>query len=114
MLVFYCCRCREPGCDYEGVSYSSLLTHRNTVHEGVRYACTHPECSYRATQRSNLKIHVALVHSDIKMPCTVDGCTFVAKIKSHLNVHMRDKHGVKRATGRPLGRRKGFRVKKYY
>ena len=43
-------------CGYKARNQSTLKTHTDAIHEGVRYPCDH--CEYKATQKSALNRHI--------------------------------------------------------
>ena len=82
-------------CDLCHKTYScnwSLSSHKQSVHQGVKYACD--KYDYQATTQANLTVHIQSKHDWIKYAC--DQCDYQATRQSYLNVHIQSKHeGVK-------------------
>ena len=47
-------------CDFETMSTFSIMTHKQSKHEGIRYDCN--DCEYQATTRGNLNRHKLKYH----------------------------------------------------
>ena len=79
-------------CTYKTTKKSSLITHRKSIHEGVKLPCD--QCIYKATQKGSLLRHIESRHKGVKFPC--DQCDYRATQKGSLLRHMKSIHaGVK-------------------
>ena len=67
---------------------SSLKTHQESVHEGVRYSCKY--CGYKVTSQSSLKQHQESIHEGVNYEC--DQCDYLATQQSHLKRHKKSVH----------------------
>ena len=65
-----------------------LFYHKQSVHEGVKYACEH--CDFQSTQQSHLKAHIQSKHKGFKYAC--DQCDYQGTRQSHLTEHIQSKH----------------------
>ena len=66
----------------------SLILHKKSVHEGVKYPCT--ICGYEATTNSSLARHIRSQHIGEKYQCT--SCDKEYKHPSHLRQHIKTIH----------------------
>ena len=72
----------------------ALSAHKQSVHQGVKYACN--QCEKQFTEQGSLKRHILSKHEGVKYPC--DQCHYQTTTHSNLIVHIRSKHvGVKYA-----------------
>ena len=75
-------------CDYQTSHQSSLGRHIQKVHEGVKYACD--QCDYQTSDQSLLPKHIKAKHEGVRYPC--DQCDYQALYKSDLGSHKRKRH----------------------
>ena len=75
-------------CDYQASRQDHLTTHIQSKHEGIKYACD--QCEYQATTQGNLTVHIKSKHEGVKYSC--DQCDYQAGYQSLLNRHMQSKH----------------------
>ena len=75
-------------CDYQGSVKSDLRRHIQSIHEGIKYGCD--QCDYQARRKDHLNLHIKSKHEGVKYAC--DHCDYQSTQKSHLNTHIRNKH----------------------
>ena len=75
-------------CDYQTTQQSHLTRHVQSKHEGVRYACD--QCDHQASSQSNLTRHIQSKHEGTKYAC--DQCEYQTTTQSNLTLHIQSKH----------------------
>ena len=75
-------------CQQQFTQLTTLNRHIQNKHEGVRYACN--QCHYQAASQSSLKVHIRNKHEGIKYAC--DQCDYKASQKNNLKSHKVNKH----------------------
>ena len=81
-------------CDMKTVRRSSLKTHKDSIHGGIRYECD--KCDYKATKLGNLRRHKHVKHEDPKYSYFCNHCEYKATQKEYLDRHMQSQHEVLR------------------
>ena len=79
--------CLIEGCSSSFKYKQSLVRHKRSVHEGVKFEC--PVCGRMFGQSFDMKIHVETVHKQIKkFKCHLCGMEFgqAVKLKTHIDV----------------------------
>ena len=64
-------------------SRRGLDYHKQSVHQGIKYACD--QCDHQATDKSNLNKHIKSKHEGVKYVC--DQCDYQAGYPSELIKH---------------------------
>ena len=77
-----------PECGIIVVRKSSLKTHIQEVHQGIRYPCD--QCPHQARNKISLKYHIETVHEGKRYYC--DQCEYAAVSNSSLRQHIRETH----------------------
>ena len=72
-------------------SRRGLDNHKQTVHQGVKYACD--QCDSQFTQQSDLTRHIQSKHEGVKYAC--DQCDYQATQQNNLGRHIKIKHSFK-------------------
>ena len=75
-------------CEHQYKQQAHLTQHIQSKHEGVKYACD--QCDYQFARQSNLTVHIQSKHEGIKHAC--DQCDYQATQKRNLNRHMQSMH----------------------
>ena len=75
-------------CESKFTQKKNLITHIQSIHEGVKYACN--QCDYQATTQGNLTIHIKSIHEGVKYPC--NQCNYQARQQFALRRHVNLKH----------------------
>ena len=60
--MYICARC-----DYKFTQQTSVTTHIQSKHEGLRYSCDW--CDYKATTKGNLTVYIQSMHIGIMHKC---------------------------------------------
>ena len=47
-------------CDYKAAWKGHLISHINSIHEGVKFPCE--QCDYKATWKGDLSTHIRSIH----------------------------------------------------
>ena len=75
-------------CDYKAKRKQNLVTHLQSIHEGVKYSCH--QCGWKAKHLPSLYVHIQSIHHGVKYPC--HKCDHKATQSSALKVHIKLKH----------------------
>ena len=79
-------------CSDKATQEDYSLTHKRSVHEGVKFSCD--QCNYKAKWKSSLRKHIKSIHEGVKFPC--NQCEYKATKNDTLLTHIRSVHlGVK-------------------
>jgi len=79
-----------PICKKLLTSKSSVKSHYNSIHLGVKFDCD--QCEHQATSKCNLNKHIRIVHDGIRYPC--DQCDYQGTRKLNLRNHIQIKHPI--------------------
>ena len=75
-------------CEYQATTQWTLTRHIQSQHEGIKYACD--LCDYLATTQWDLTRHIQSKHEGLRYAC--DQCDYQATLKSNLLKHIKNKH----------------------
>ena len=81
----------EP-CQKTDVNRRGLLTHKQTDHQGVKYACD--QCDFQTTQQGHLTVHKQSKHEAEKYAC--NRCDKKFTLQSSLIRHFKSQHQIVR------------------